>query len=246
MGRICGKSCDLNLTGQISLADNKMGTGFTIVQDQIGSNKTIEVNAAYAYRIKLNNDLEASFGLQTGMVNYRSDYSGLQIDRTDPKFNNVSEMKRNFGAGLLVRSETFMISLAVPHMLNSSIDANGVTTGLYQRNLYAFGAYLFPVSYRVKRKPSILLRASGGLPVAVDYCIAMRMDDSYTIGLLTRNFQTVGFQASINVGDALRFAYVFEMPLNSATELNFSSHEFMVGIRLKALRFHDLIEIKNF
>ncbi len=31
-------------------------------------------------------------------------------------------------------------------------------------------------------------------------------------GMFTRNFNTLGFQAQINVEDALRFSYTFELP----------------------------------
>jgi len=82
--------------------------------------------------------------------------------------------------------------------------------------------------------------------VSVDYCFAFKMDESYTIGVFTRNFKNVGFQALLNVGDALRFGYVFEMPLSSSTALNFTSHEVMCGIRLKILSFHSAGLVKNY
>ncbi len=241
-----GSPVTMNATGHMALAANKMGIGFSVVRDQAGSNKTTQAYAAYSYRIRLNEKLDLSFGLQAGIINYQTDYSGLQIDRSDPNFTNVSAMKPNIGTGLILRSEKFIVSLSVPHLLKPGTDAVSSATGQYSRNLYAFGAYMLPVSYRVKLKPSILLRAATDVPVSVDYCLAMRVDDSYTLGAFTRNFNTLGFQFLINVGDAVRLGYVFELPVSQSSSLNFTSHEFMVGLRLKVLRFHDISEIRNF
>ena len=241
-----GSPVTLNANGHISLAANKMGVGLNIVQDKIGSNKTTEINAAYAYHIPMKDGVDMSFGLLAGMINYRSDYSDLQIDKSDPKFNNVSEYQANFGAGLLVRSEKYLVSVAVPHMLKANGDPQTLAANLYAQNLYVYAGYLAQASYRIKIKPSILLRSSKGSPLSVDYYLGMRVDDSYTIGVYTRNFNTIGFQAQINVGDALRFSYTFELPTNNSVGLNFTSHEFMVSFRMAALSFHNITDVKNF
>ena len=241
-----GSPVTLNANGHISLAGNKMGAGINIVQDKIASNKTTEINAAYAYHIPMKDGVDLSFGLQAGVINYRSDYSDLNVDKSDPKFNNVSEYQPNFGAGVLVRSEKYLVSVAVPHMLKASGGQETLAANLYSQNLYVFAGYLAQVSYRVKLKPSVLLRSSKGSPLSVDYYLGMRVDDSYTIGMFTRNFNTLGFQAQINVGDALRFSYTFELPTNNSVGLNFTSHEFMVSFRLAALSFHNITDVKNF
>ncbi len=241
-----GSPVTANATGHISLAQNKMGLGFSVVEDKIGSNNTTEANLAYAYHIRFKKDLMLSFGLQAGMINYKSDYSSLNLDPADPKFTNISEFKPNIGSGIILKNEKFLFSISVPHMLKPTNDATSITTGLYAQNLFVLGAYLLPVSYRIKLKPSVLLRSVSGAPVSVDYGMSMRVDNSYSLGLFTRDFNTMGFMAQINVGDALRFGYVFELPTNKSVGLNFTSHEITFGLRLKALRIHDLNEVRGF
>ena len=244
-----GSPVTFNATGNMSVHNNKMGLGFSALVDKTGSDKTTEFNGAYAYHLRLDNSTgaEMSFGLQAGMINYKSDYSELTVTPGDPNFNNVSQFKPNFGAGLLLRNDNYLVSIAMPHLLQQGDNAStNAATGLYSRNLYVFGSYLVPLSYRVKFKPSILLRSVKGAPVSIDYCFAFKMDESYTIGVFTRNFKNVGFQALLNVGDALRFGYVFEMPLSINTALNFTSHELMCGIRLKVLSFHGAGVVKNY
>jgi type IX secretion system PorP/SprF family membrane protein len=224
-----------------------MGLGLSAMVDKIGSDKTTEVNAAYAYHVRVDDGgAVVSFGLQAGMINYRSDYSDLVINPSDPKFTNISEIKPNFGAGLLIRNDNYLFSVAMPHLLPQSQQPGTSATGLYAQNLYVFGSYLVPISYRVKFKPSVLLRSVKGVPFSVDYCLAFKMDNSYTLGVFTRNFHNIGFQASLNVGDTLRFGYVFEMPFNGSSGLNFTSHEIMCGIRLKTHSYHRMGEVTNY
>ena len=241
-----GSPVTLNVNGHVSLAANKMGVGLNIVQDKLGSNKTTEVNAAYSYHVPLKEGVEFSFGLQAGVINFRSDYGDLQIDRSDPKFNNVSEYQPNFGAGVLVRSEKYFVSVAMPHMLKASGGPESLATNSYARNLYLFGGYVVPLSYRIKFRPSVLVRYVKDMNASIDYFVGIRIDDSYTIGIFTRNFNTLGFQAQLNVGNALRFMYVFELPMHSNSNLNFTSHEFMVSFRLGVLSFHNLTDVRSF
>ncbi|CAN5444262.1 type IX secretion system membrane protein PorP/SprF [soil metagenome] len=243
---ISGSPVTYNATGHISVRENKVGIGFSALQDKIGADRTTEFNAAYSYRLPLSDGAELSFGVQGGVINYQTDYSDLQINPNDLKFQGISEFKANFGAGVLVRSESFLFSVAVPHLLPASNKIDSLSTRLYAQNLYIFGGYILPVSYRVKLKPSILLRAVKDAAVSVDYALAFKVDDSYSLGVITRNFSTLGFQAIFSVGDAFRLGYTFEMPLNSSTGLNFSSHEMFFGMRIKALKYHNIEEIKSY
>ncbi len=241
-----GSPLTFGTAGHVSLNHNKMGMGFTINQDKIGPSKTTEVNAAYSYHITTKDNVDFSAGLQAGFINYRSDYSDLQINRNDPKFNGTSEIIPNVGAGFLMRSEKFLVSLAVPHLLPPSISSKQLSGGLYAQSLYFFSSYIFQLSYRVQMRPSMLFRLVKDIPVSTDYNLTIKIDDSYSIGAFTRNFNTAGFLAMLNIGDALRVGYVFEMPLNNSSALNFSSHEVMCGLRLKVLGFHQAKDMRSF
>jgi Type IX secretion system membrane protein PorP/SprF len=72
------------------------------------------------------------------------------------------------------------------------------------------------------------------------------VDDSYTLGFFTRNFSTYGFLAQINLGDNLRFGYVFELPTKNSVGTQYNTHELTLGVRLSVLAFHDLGTIRDF
>jgi len=241
-----GSPVTFNANAHIALSGNKMGAGIIVLQDQIGTDKTTEITATYAYHLPLNDKLKLSFGLQGGVVNYYSDYSDLNFNRADAKFTNSSEWKPNFGSGLLLYSEKFMIGLSVPKMLKASSAIESVTTGLYTQHAYLFGAYVFPLSYRIKLKPWILARAVSGVPISLDYAASIKVDDSYTLGFFTRNFSTYGFLAQINLGDNFRFGYVFELPTKNSVGTQYNTHEITLGVRVGVLSFHDLGAVRDF
>jgi type IX secretion system PorP/SprF family membrane protein len=241
-----GSPVTMNANAHISLSNNRMGAGLIILQDQIGVDKTTEVTATYGYHLPINNDITLSFGLQGGMINYYSDYSDIKFNPADTKFANQSEWRPNIGTGLIVRSEKFMVGLSVPKLLkaNNTIDQN--STSLYNQHAYALAAYVFQLSYRIKLKPWVLARTVKGAPASFDYGTSIKIDDSYSLGLFTRNFKTYGLLAQINLGDHIRFAYVFELPTRESIGTQFTTHELTLGVRLSVLNFHDLDAIRNF
>jgi type IX secretion system PorP/SprF family membrane protein len=241
-----GSPTTANANAHMALGNNRMGVGLIIMQDKTGSDKTTEVTSTYAYHLPLNNDLTLSFGLQGGVINYSSDYSALTINPADAKFTNQSLWKPNFGGGLILHNEKIMAGLSMPKMLKSTSTIESLSTSLYNQHAYALVASVFQLSYRIKLKPWVLARMVAGAPISLDYAATLRVDDSYTIGVFSRDLATYGLLAQINLGDNLRFGYVFELPTQKSVGTQFTTHEFTLGVRVKALPFHDLTGVKNF
>jgi type IX secretion system PorP/SprF family membrane protein len=241
-----GSPVTFNANAHIALSGNKMGAGLIVLQDQVGTDKTTEITATYAYHLPLNEKLKLSFGLQGGMINYQSDYSGITFNPADAKFTTSSEWKPNFGSGFFLQGERFMVGVSIPKMLKANSNIESFSTGLYTQHIYMLAAYVVPISYRIKFKPWILARAVHGAPVSLDYAASMKVDDSYSIGLFTRNFSTYGFLAQINLGDNLRFGYVFELPTKNSVGTQYATHELTLGVRLGVLTLHDLSTIRDF
>lgn len=241
-----GSPVTMNANAHMALSNNRMGAGVIILQDQIGTDKTTEVTLTYGYHLPLNKEITLSFGLQGGVINYKSDYSDVKFNPADIKFTNQSEWKPNLGTGLIMRSEKFMVGFSVPKLLKATSTIDQYSTSLYNQHVYALGAYVFQLSYRIKLKPWILARMVKGAPASFDYGATMKIDDSYSLGLFTRNFETYGALAQINLGDHLRFAYVFELPTKKSVGTQYTTHELTLGVRLSVLNFHDLETIRNF
>lgn len=241
-----GSPVTMNANAHIALSNNRMGAGLITLQDQIGVDQTTEVTFTYGYHLPVSNDMTLSFGLQGGVINYRSDYSDIKFNPADMKLTNQSEWKPNLGTGVMLRSEKFMVSLSVPKLLSATSTIDQYSTSLYNQHMYGMAGYLFQLSHRIKLKPWVLARVVKGAPVSLDYGASIKVDDSYSLGLFTRNFETYGALAQINLGDHLRFAYVFELPTKKSVGTQYTTHEITLGVRLSLLNFHDLETIRNF
>src|SRR5688572_20830793 len=115
-----GSPTTINANAHTSLAHNRMGLGLIVLRDNVGANSNTEVHATYAYRLDLG-DKFFSFGLQAGMVNYKSDNGDLNpYDTSDPVFQGtMNTTKPSFGAGAILHSDRYFIGLSVPRMLKA-------------------------------------------------------------------------------------------------------------------------------
>lgn len=242
-----GSPTTLSATGHTSLFDNRMGVGLIISQDKVGENTNTFIQGTYAYKVRFDEYRYISFGLQAGIMNFRSDNSELNIaDPADPLFNaNQNVVKPSFGAGVIFRTDNLFLGLSVPRILKASESFEDVTAALYTQHYYGFASYLFLLSDRVKLKPAVLVRAVSGSPLSTDVNFQFNIDERYAIGALTRNFNTYGFLAQIKFNE-FRFGYVFEMPTNKSVGVRFTSHEITLGLNLGVFSFHDITRISDF
>ena len=116
---IDGAPTTQTFTAHTPLRNERVGVGFSLINDVIGPSQTIGANLAYAYRIPLGKKLKLSVGLQGGIESYTADWSELNIDQElDPSFaTNVSKFLPNFGAGFYLYSDRFYIGGSVPHLV---------------------------------------------------------------------------------------------------------------------------------
>ncbi len=243
-----GSPKTINANGHISLANNKMGTGLIILSDQLGASSTNEIFATYSYRLTLDDRHTLSFGLQGGISNYQTNNDKINPqDKTDPFFQGtISKTAPNLGAGLILSSDRFMLSVSVPRMLEATLQADDIQASQYSRHLYAMGSYMFILSERIRLRPSVLLKALSGSPASIDLNAALIIHENYQAGILARDFTTYGIFGQAIIKDSFRIGYVFEMPTASSVGTNFVTHEITLGFRFNALPFHSNSSIFSF
>ncbi|MBX2965558.1 MAG: type IX secretion system membrane protein PorP/SprF [Cyclobacteriaceae bacterium] len=236
-----GQPQTLNLAGNISLVDNKVGTGLLLVQDRIGNITNTEINASFAYKLDLDRDKTFSFGMQAGFQNFRTDYSQLNVLHPDDHAFAPGERgtRMNIGAGAILKSEGYFIGLSVPRLLPTTFKNGGQEFELYNRHVYLMAGYVYFVNDRIRLKPSALLRAVKGAPASVDLAFNVNFNAVHTAGLFTRNLNTYGLLLQTLLKDKYRFGYVFELPTNKSVGMNFTTHEITLGLMLPVLGFHD-------
>ncbi len=246
-----GNPTTMNFNGHVSLLENRLGAGLLVVRDQLGSVANTEIQAAFAYKLKLESST-LSFGMQAGIVNFRSNVDKVNpYDKTDPVFlANENVTKPNVGAGLILRSDRYMLGLSVPRLLGTTIDvsdSNGSTQlELYKQHFYFFGGYVIFLNENIRFKPATLLRAVSGSPLSVDLNFNLVLNERHSAGLFTRNFNSYGVILQTNFSDRYRLGYTFELPTNRSVGTQFNTHEIFLGMKLSVLEFHDRSSVNAF
>ena len=246
-GGVEGNPTTVNVNGHISLVDNRVGAGLLIVQDKIGNVTNTEFQAAGSYKLQLE-DMTFSFGMQAGVINFKNDASQLNLaNGGDPAFTgNENLSKPNIGAGVALKSERFFVGLSVPRLLSTTFKSSmGDQFDLYNQHYYLFGAYVFNMGTRIRLKPGILLKSVKGSPLSTDLNFNINIDQLYSAGVFTRNFNTYGIQLQALLKDQFRLGYTFEIPTASSVGAQFNTHEILLGIRMSVLSFHER-SISNF
>jgi len=236
-----GNPKTFNFNSHVSLVENKVGVGLLVVQDQIGGAKNTEVQGAFSYKLPLDDTKTFSFGMQAGFINFRNNFSDLNLDDpTDEAFiQNENVTKPNLGAGAILKSDKFFFGVSIPRLLNTTLSQGGQDFQLYDRTLYVFGSYAYFINENIRFKPAVLLRAVKGSPVSVDLNLNFNFNEKYTAGVFTRNFNTYGVQVQAKLGDKLKFGYTFEIPMNNSVGTAFTTHELFLGLTMPTLDFHD-------
>jgi type IX secretion system PorP/SprF family membrane protein len=241
-----GNPTTLNFSSHLSMVDNKVGLGLTVIQDKIAEVKNTEFNLNYSYRLEVKENQYLFFGLSTGMMRYNSDPGLLNLQRQDdPSFTYTNEFQFNTGAGIMLKGDQYIIGLSVPKLIPSKISYTDNTVQVYNQHFYLFGSYIHYFNERLQLKPSLLLKGTQGSPLSIDLNINVVIDQNYSLGLLTRNLNTFGLLAQIRMKQ-YRLGYVFEMPTNQSVGQRFTSHEISLTYSLPVLDFHDRSMFSNF
>lgn len=226
-------------SGHSSILKNKAGVGASVTQDKIGETISTEINGIFSYMIAFK-EATLSFGMQTGFMRYTSDPSKLSVrDNGDPSFRMLRASAFNVGSGIMLSGDQFMVGISAPRMLPVNIRQDGTTIKVYDQTYYLFGSYAFVLSEKFRVRPAALVRATPGAPASVDVNASLLVQQDYSIGLLTRNFNTFGMQFLAAVND-LKLGYVLEFPAGQSS-MNFTSHEFMLSMSVGVMRYHNKV-----
>jgi type IX secretion system PorP/SprF family membrane protein len=236
----------LNASVHTSLVNNKVGAGILFSNDQVGNIINNETNVSVAYKLNFK-ESTFSFGMQAGLQNYRTNYSGLNIlDPGDNAFVGGERGSRvNIGAGVILKREKLFIGLSVPRLLPSTFRNGGQKFDLYNQHFYLMGAYVHYLNEHIRLKPSLLFRGVKSAPASVDLAVNVNINAIHTAGVFTRNFNTYGILVQTLMKERFRFGYVFELPTAQSVGSRFTSHEITLGIMFSAFDFQ-VQSVSNF
>ncbi len=220
-------------SGTTSIIENKVGVGFSLLQDKSGIIKNTNFNINLAYALDLTNDIALSFGMQAGVLSLKYDYNVLNLeDATDEDFIGTSDdiSKLNIGTGLFLSAEHFYLGVSIPRMLNITDDNSIGSSGeRYNRHYYISAGFILEPLESIKIKPYTLIRIAENSPISIDLGANVLLMDMLWAGLFTRSFNSIGLSTSIGLHNGIRIGYLGELNATDAPASGFSTHEITLG-----------------
>jgi len=203
------------------LKNERVGVGFSMVNDEIGPSNSFGANFSYAYRIPVGkNGAKFSIGLQAGIENYRADFTQLALENPDIVFNvNPNQWNPNFGAGIFYYNRKFYAGISCPQLVEYELTPdveNG--TPIYAREArhfyFTMGTAIPIKGDNLIFKPSMLVKNVGvdkslsaepgfeniGAPTEFDIDLSLLFQQTFWIG--------ASFRAGIqSFGNAAKTSY---------------------------------------
>ena len=207
-----------------------VGFGFSVIADEIGPVKEQNLFADFSYTIQTSDEGRLAFGLKGGFTFQNIDFFRLSTEQQDdPLFaEKLNETYPNFGAGAFYYTDDFYVGLSMPNMIESRHfeKKSGIISKASEKmHFFLTSGYVFDISYDLKLKPSVMLKAVSGAPLSVDLSANALIYDALELGLSWRVDDSVSGMINFLISEHLRLGYAYDYTLTNLGDFNNGTHE---------------------
>ncbi len=190
-------------TFNMPLANQRVGIGANLYRHTIGISTMVNLDGAYAYRVRLGNGM-LGMGLQASIRSLQHDFvkTVATSKNEDPSIpgNVRDKLLFNFGLGMYYSSEKFYFGLSAPRLLQNNLDySSEAVISREVQHVYLMGGFIVPLSENLKLQPQALVKYVPGAPVSFDANASLHIQNRYVAGLTYR----LGGSEGDNVGESL-------------------------------------------
>jgi type IX secretion system PorP/SprF family membrane protein len=216
--------------------NEKLGIGFSMVNDKIGPMNSTSLYGDFAYKINVGETGKLSFGLKGGINLLQGTLNSLPtVQENDPAFaNNIqSNILPNFGFGMYYSTSKYYVGLSTPKLLENNFAANNgqgtVAVASEKRHYFAIAGAVFDLNQNLKIRPTTFVKVTSGAPVEVDLTALFILQDKIEFGPMYRTGDAAGVLLGYYFTPQLRFGYSFDWSHSNRTfSYNRGSHEIML------------------
>ena len=221
--------------------NKKMGMGIQLFDDKyVNYIKRTGLNLYYNIKIPVSEKGVLSMGLKGGLYNDTKNLNNAYLGAssqylTDITFaNNFNKIVPLAGAGIYYNDDKFYAGFSAPDVLVfSKIKDYNSDNALFQVNeihYFVTAGYSFDVNEDVQIKPSALLKATSGSPLAFDLNTNVWLHNVIGAGISYRTNESILAMVETQVSPQLRFGYAYDMPFKRP-----NSHELFLRYELGRL-----------
>lgn len=224
------------ISGDMPIGDTKLGVGLKIIDDRISITQTFGAQGSLSYRIE-GDDSNIAFGLQVGALNYKADFSELNItDPGDPVFaQDLNALTANFGTGIFFNTDKFYAGISVPNLVRTHFRQTDVALSEYtvkqNPHMYLNAGYLVNLNDNFILKPSFLVRGVKGIPLNYDINANIFFREIMSAGVSYRSQSALVGLLDFRLVPTLRLGYAYDYNLGRLNNFSKATHEII-------LRYH--------
>ena len=221
------------------IKESNSSIGASIIRDQIG--EVITEKGAYltfAQRVPIGEEsyLAVGFngGISTHQADYSANYAGSPQSASDPVFEDQSQVRANFGLGVVFFGPKYYVGLSSPHFYYRPLDAisdlGSSTT--YRPHYILQGGYIVGVSDMVKFKPHVIVNYVNGSPVLIDVNASVLLGETLWLGGSYRSKDAFNVIAQMYITPALALGYSYDFTTTKLAHVEKGSHEISLKFRI--------------
>lgn len=228
------------------VGDN-VGLGFSVINDKVFVLGETHLFADFSYTINLARYSNLAFGIKAGGSFLNVDLLSLNITDDMLFSQNVNEFNPNVGTGAYYYTSNFFLSVSATNLLKNERyeRTNGVVTSNPDATVwFAATGYRFDFSdtgYRnnfsdFALKPSIMVRALKGNPLAIDLSTLILWRNKVEFGVSYRINDSIAGIFQFRFSDYMKIGYSYNVLTNNHSDFNSGSHEFNLSYNISILK----------
>lgn len=218
------------------LRNDRIGLGFSAVNDNLGPSNEIYLDGNFSYTLPLSYDVKLALGVKAGARVLNVDWSkGRFYDGTDVLLNTNIDNKitPSVGAGAYLYSENWYFGASVPSFIKGDYyDDIQQSVNIERLHYYIMGGYVFDFSDNFKFKPAFLARGVNGAPISVDVSANFLIQEKFTLGAGYRWDDSVSALAGLQISKDLFIGYSYDYTTTDLNKYNDGSHEIVLRFQL--------------
>jgi len=216
----------------------KVGVGFSIVNDEIGNGTSQETyfDASFSYTLPISETSNLALGLKAGGHLLNLDFSKLVNFGAETNIPNIDQkFSPNFGVGIYYYTENYFAGLSVPNILETTHFDNASQSSSYlateRMNFYLVSGYVFDLNRNLKFKPAILLKAVNGAPLQTDVSASFLFNDKFSLGAAYRWDAAVSALFGFQISNKLMIGMAYDVETSALGSTVFNDGSLEVFLR---------------
>lgn len=221
------------------LRNKALGVGISFVDDRIGPSRNTGISGDFAYRIRTRGHSRLAFGLKAGFSAMRMRMTSVpNTDPSDPVYQRdvTGGMRPNFGFGMYYWGQKGYVGISTPKLLQEDLvtrtESGDIRSFTEQQHYFLIAGCILTISPEVKFRPSALIKAVKGAPIATDVSANFLFMEKLWAGAAYRSAHELSVILSYRINDQLRAGYSYDFGLSGLRTRHGGSHELMVSYDL--------------